>query len=93
MSIIKSSLNKLIIKMVTRERVLRATRCSVEDFNNNVATWPMYAKLLQIPGIDGVDVFMEHFAQEGWCKTELRSILDTLFHLNREIFEYGIYWF
>ena len=93
MSIVKSSLNKLIIKMVTRERVLKATGCSVEDFNNNVAGWHKCAELLQIPGIDGVDIFMKHFAKEGWCKTELRSILDTLFHLNREIFEYGIYWF
>lgn len=93
MSIIKSSLNKLIIKMVTRERVLKATGCSVEDFNNNVATWPMYAKLLQIPSIDGVEVFMEHFAQEGWCKRELRDILDTLFHLDREIDSYAEYWF
>lgn len=93
MSIIKSSLNKLIIKMITRERVLRATETSVEYFNHHVATWPMYAKLLQVPGIDGVEVFMEHFAEEGWCKTELRDILDTLFHLDREINEYALYWF
>lgn len=93
MSIIKSSLNKLIIKMITRERVLKATECSIGEFNYHVATWPRYARLLLIPGIDGVEVFMEHFAEEGWCKTELRSILHTLFHLNEEIFEYGIYWF
>lgn len=92
MSIIKSSLNKLIIKMITRERVLKATRCSVEDFNNNVAGWAACIEY-QKKGLDGVDIFMEYFRKEGWCKTELRSILDTLFHLNREIFEYGIYWF
>lgn len=93
MSIIKSSLNKLIIKMITRSRVLRATEISVSYFNYHVATWPMYAELLLIPGIDGVDVFMEHFTEEGWCKTELRDILDTLFHLDREINEYASYWF
>lgn len=93
MSIIKSSLNKLIIKMVTRTRVLKATGCSIGEFNHNVATWPMYAGLLGHHGIDGVDIFMEHFAEEGWCKTELRSILDTLFHLNREISSYAEYWF
>lgn len=82
MSIIKTTLNKLIIKMVTRERVLKATRCTAEEFNHHVA-----------PGIDGVKVFMERFAEEGWCKEELSSIIHTLFHLNEEIFEYGIYWF
>lgn len=93
MKIIKSILNKLIVKMVTRERVLKATSCSIEDFNNNVATWPRYAGLLGHHGIDGVDVFMKHFAKEGWCKRELRDILDTLFHLNREIDSYAEYWF
>lgn len=93
MKIIKSILNKLIIKMVTRERVLKAIGAPVEYFNEHVATWRKYAGLLQIPGIDGVDVFMEHFCEEGWCKRELRDILDTLFHLNREIDSYAEYWF
>ena len=92
MTIVKSSLNKLIIKMVTRERVLRTTGCPVEDFNNNVANWAACIEY-RMKGLDGVDIFIEYFRKEGWCKTELRSILDTLFHLNREIREYGIYWF
>ena len=92
MKIIKFFLNKGIIKMVTRERVLRVTRCSVEDFNNHVATWAKYAWLLEY-GFDGVDIFIKHFCKEGWCKRELCSIVHTLFHLDEEIFEYGIYWF
>lgn len=92
MSIVKSSLNKLISKLVTRDRVLKATKCPVEDFNNNVADWAACTEY-RMKGLDGVDIFIEYFTREGWCKKELRSILHTLFHLNEEIFEYGIYWF
>ena len=81
MSIIKSILNNTISMMVTRNRVLKATGCSIEDF----------AEVVNNP--DGIDCFIKDFRREGWCDTELRSILDTLFHLNREINEYGIYWF
>ena len=81
MSIIKSILNNTISRMVTRLRVLKATGCSIEDF----------AGVVNDP--DGIDCFIKDFRKEGWCKTELRSILDTLFHLNREINEYGQYWF
>ena len=68
-------LNSLISKLVTHNRVIKATGCSEEDFG------------------DGVEAFISDFRREGWCKTELRDILDTLFHLNREINEYGTYWF
>ena len=81
MSIIKSILNNTISMMVTRNRVLKATRCSIEDF----------AEVVNNP--DGIDCFIKDFRREGWCKTELRSILDTLFHLNREIDCYAEYWF
>ena len=81
MSIIKSILNNTISRMVTRNRVLKATRCSIEDF----------AEVANNP--DGIDCFIKDFRREGWCKTELRSILDTLFHLNREIDCYAEYWF
>ena len=81
MSIIKSILNNTISMMVTRDRVLKATGCSIEDF----------AEVVNNP--DGIDCFIKDFRREGWCKTELRSILDTLFHLNREINDYGTYWF
>ena len=81
MTIIKSILNNTISMMVTRNRVLKATGCSIEDF----------AEVVNNP--DGVDCFIKDFRKEGWCKTELRSILDTLFHLNREINDYAEYWF
>ena len=81
MSIIKSILNNTISMMVTRNRVLKATGCSIEDF----------AEVVDNP--DGIDCFIKDFRREGWCDTELRSILDTLFHLNREIDCYAEYWF
>ncbi len=81
MSIIKSILNNTISRMVTRNRVLKATGCSIEDF----------AEVANNP--DGIDCFIKDFRREGWCDTELRSILDTLFHLNRAIDCYGQYWF
>ena len=81
MSIIKSILNNTISMMVTRNRVLKATGCSIEDF----------AEVANNP--DGIDCFIKDFRREGWCDTELRSILDTLFHLNRAIDCYGQYWF
>ena len=81
MSIIKSILNNAISRMVTRNRVLKATGCSIEDF----------AEVVNNP--DGIDCFIKDFRKEGWCDTELRSILDTLFHLNRAINDYGQYWF
>ena len=100
MSIIKSSLNKLIIKMVTRERVLKVSGLKVEDFNKWVndiiagqySSAHEYSKWLA-HGYDGVDCFIKDFCKEGWCKRELRDILDTLFHLNREIDDYAGYWF
>ena len=81
MSIIKSILNNTISMMVTRNRVLKATGCSIEDF----------AEVVNSP--DGIDCFIKDFRREGWCDTELRSILDTLFHLNRVINDYAEYWF
>lgn len=81
MSIIKSILNNTISMMVTRNRVLKATGCSIEDF----------AEVVNDP--DGIDCFIKDFRKEGWCKTELRSILDTLFHLNSGINDYAEYWF
>lgn len=81
MAIIKSILNNTISMMVTRNRVLKATRCSIEDF----------AEVVNSP--DGIDCFIKDFRKEGWDNTELRSILDTLFHLNRTIDCYGQYWF
>ena len=81
MSIIKSILNNTISMMVTRNRVLKATGCSIEDF----------AEVVNRP--DGIDCFIKDFRKEGWCDTELRSILDTLFHLNRAINDYAEYWF
>ena len=81
MTIIKRILNNTISMMVTRNRVLKATGCSIEDF----------AEVVNSP--DGIDCFIKDFRKEGWCDTELRSILDTLFHLNRAIDCYGQYWF
>lgn len=75
MVIVHTLLNSLISKLVTRDRVIKATGCSEEDFEG------------------GVEAFISDFRREGWCKTELCDILDTLFHLDREINEYGTYWF
>ena len=81
MTVIKSILNNTISMMVTRNRVLKATGCSIEDFTRMGYSY------------DGIDCFIKDFRREGWCDTELRSILDTLFHLNREINDYAEYWF
>lgn len=93
MSIFKSSLNSLISKLVTRNRVLKVSKLEEIDFD--AALMGYYETKQKKPGddYDGVDAFIKDFRKEGWCKTELRSILYTLFHLNREIGEYGIYWF
>lgn len=97
MSIIKSILNNTISKLVTRNRVLKATKVEEIEFDiwvfeivyRKLSGWKEYDDLR----MSGVDLFIRDFRKEGWCKTELRDILDTLFHLNREIREYGIYWF
>lgn len=73
MKIIKSILNNTISKMVTRERVLKVTGVSEEEYD--------------------IDQFVKDFREEGWCKRDLRIILDTLFHLDRAIDDYGWYWF
>lgn len=97
MAIIKSSLNSLISKLVTRNRVLKATKieeiefdkCVFDIVDRKLFRWEEYNDLR----MSGVDLFIRDFRKEGWCKTELRVILDTLFHLNRAIGEYSLYWF
>ena len=94
MSIVKSSLNSLISKLVTRNRVIKATGCSEKIFNDMLQGYYSTKQHSPDEGFkDGVDCFISDFRKEGWCKTELRDILDTLFHLGREINEYGYYWF
>ena len=67
--------------------------------NNTITKMVTRSRVLKATGVmeeefeGGIDIFIRDFCEEGWCKTELRDILDTLFHLNREISEYGIYWF
>ena len=93
MSIVKSSLNSLISKLVTRNRVLKVSKLEEIDFD--AALMGYYETKQKKPGddYDGVDAFIKDFRKEGWCKRELRDILDTLFHLNREIDSYAEYWF
>lgn len=104
MKIIKSILNNKIRKMVTRERVLRVTECDEDVFTDNIIhrinngyTDECYEMVLpdggEEPCLDGVDIFISEFLEEGWCKTELSDILDTLFHLDFAIHCYGDYWF
>ena len=100
MSIITSILNNAISMMVTRNRIIKATGCPIEDFTRTVnraiiaQSYNSHEYLMHMMyGYDGVDCFIKDFRKEGWCKTELRSILDTLFHLNRAINDYGQYWF
>ena len=100
MSTIKSILNNTITKMVTRSRVLIATGIREEEFDYWVDTCiaEHYSNSCKYEewtsqGYGGVDCFIRDFCEEGWCKDELSSILNTLFHLNREISEYGTYWF
>ena len=100
MSIIKSILNNTISMMVTRNRVIKATGCPIEDFTRTVnriiiaQSYNSHEYLMRMMyDYDGVDCFIKDFRKEGWCKTELRSILGTLFHLNREINDYAEYWF
>jgi hypothetical protein len=67
--------------------------------NNTIIKMVTRSRVLKATGVKaeefegGIDCFIRDFCEEGWCKEELRDILDTLFHLNREIGEYGIYWF
>lgn len=104
MKTIKSILNNKIAKMVTRERVLKVSGCDADMFTDNIVhrinngyTDEDYEMVLpdggEEPIIDGVDIFIKEFCEEGWCKTELSSIIDTLLHLNRSIDDYGCYWF
>lgn len=94
MKIIKSILNSTISKMVTRSRVLKVTECSLAVFNDQLVSYYETKQHTPDEGFnDGIECFISDFREEGWCKTELRSILDTLFHLNSAIHEYGCYWF
>lgn len=94
MSAIKSSLNSLISKLVTRKRVLKATKVEEIDFDAMLMQYfETKQKSPEDNYYDGVDAFIRDFLKEGWCKEEYRDIFDTLFHLNREISEYGTYWF
>lgn len=94
MSIVKSSLNSLISKLVTRNRVIKATECSEKVFNDMLQGYYSTKQHSPDEGFkDGVDCFISDFRKEGWCKRELRSILDTLFHLNDHIDRYAEYWF
>lgn len=94
MKIIKSILNDTISKMVTRSRVLKISGCSLTEFNDMLVSYYGTKQHSPDEGFkDGIEAFISDFLKEGWCKTELRSILNTLFHLNRAIYEYGWYWF
>ena len=94
MSCTKLFLNSLISKLVTRALVIKSTGCSEKDFNDQLQGYYSTTQHSLDEGFkDGVDAFISDFRKEGWCKTELRDILDTLFHLGREINEYGTYWF
>ena len=94
MKIIKSILNNTISKMVTRSRVLKVTECSLAVFNDQLAGYYETKQHTPDEGFkDGVEAFISDFRKEGWCKTEFRHIIHTLFHLNSAIHEYGCYWF
>lgn len=94
MSIVKSSLNSLISKLVTRNRVIKVTECDKEVFNDMLQGYYSTKQHSPDEGFkDGVNCFISDFRKEGWCKVEFRSILHTLFHLNETIHEYGCYWF
>ena len=94
MKTIKSILNNKIAKMVTRERVLKVTECSLEVFNDQLVSYYETKQHTPSEGFnDGIECFISDFRKEGWCKTELRSIIHTLFHLDFAIHCYGEYWF
>ena len=65
--------------------------------NNTISKMVTRSRVLKVTEVSeeeyNIDQFVKDFREEGWCKTELRSILDTLFHLNRAIDDYGWYWF
>jgi hypothetical protein len=97
MSILKSFLNSLVSKLVTRNRVLKATKVEETEFDKwvfdivdrKLSGWKEYNDLR----MSGIDLFIRDFRKEGWCKEEYRDIFDTLFHLGREINSYAEYWF
>lgn len=96
---IKTTLNNLISKMVTRKRVLKATQCSEMDFDAMLMEYfEVHMKDPKDNYYDGIDAFIRDFRKEGWCKEEILTrdcncILSTLFHLNERINEYALYWF
>jgi hypothetical protein len=80
--------------MVTRERVLKVSELEEIDFDAQLMQYFETEQHSPDEGFyDGVEAFIADFRKEGWCKTELRSIIHTLFHLDFAIHCYGEYWF
>lgn len=81
-------LNRVITRMVTPNRVHDVTLARV------VEIYGMPQTMHDVEELTGAYYdFVQDFLKEGWCKTELRSVICTLFHLNRKIYNYAEYWF
>lgn len=65
--------------------------------NNKIAKMVTRERVLRVTEVSetdyDIDQFIADFCKEGWCKTSLFDILDTLFHLDDAIDSYGWYWF
>lgn len=103
---IKSILNNLIRNKVTRDVILNALDVDDTAFTDQIASFirngdtgndERYLAIIsddgEDPVLEGWEVFRLDFFDEGWCKTDLRDILDTLFHLKRALNDYAGYWF
>ena len=81
-------LNRVITRMVTPNRVHGVTLGRVVEIYGMPQTMHDMEELTE-----AYYDFAQDFCKEGWCKTELRSVIYTLFHLNRKIYNYAEYWF
>ena len=81
--VLLSIINKVIASKVSIKRVMWAMK-SIDVPNTPTSDIDVLITLFK---------FCEDFKREGWCKTELRSALHTLFHLNERINNYAYYWF
>ena len=102
----KSILNNLIHKRVTRDVILNALDVDETVFTDQVANFirngdtgndERYLAIVsddgEDPALEGWEVFRLDFFDEGYCKTSVGDMLDTLFHLNRALNDYASYWF
>lgn len=88
------------LSMGRQKQIKEANMATIKSIlNNKITKMVTRSRVLKATGLTveefegGIDCFIRDFCEEGWCKEELRSIINTLIHLNREISEYGIYWF